>query len=386
MKLPEEIQQVYIASEVADGILAKSIRSRMPAHVNIEVIDDYKAIQEHYQKSGRILEKDTLLVYPFPGRWISSCPGSDGMACCQYFVINFGVGCLYDCHYCYLQNFMNHPLMTLFGNLEDLFAEIDRKISGKKFHFRIGTGEYTDSLALEPVTGLSGILVNHFSSIENATLELKTKSSNVDSLLGLDHKGHTVIAWSVNPQYLIDEVEDDTASLEERLEAAKKAADAGYRLAFHFDPLIYYEEDGGWEKGYHDVIDQICDTVPTDLIAWISIGSFRYSPGQKEVMQKRWEEDRLTKEEMIQGPDGKYRYFKTIRERMYASVREKIQSRDEKLFHYLCMETRRMWENVYGFDPGSAKNLDSLFDRRRLYMDSLGLVPKPGRSAVGSTR
>ncbi len=368
MRSPDDVRHVYIDKSLNDGLLANSIRQRLAGgDVTIEVVDNYREVLDHYQKQGQLLEKDSLLIYPFPGRFVSSCPGSDGMVCCQYFVINFGVGCLYDCHYCYLQNFMNHPLMTLFGNLEDMFAEVDRKIKGKKFHFRIGTGEYTDSLALEPITGLSRILVEHFADIDNATLELKTKSCNVDSLLDARHNGHTVMAWSVNPPSVIDEVEDDTASLDERLEAAVKVQKAGYKLAFHLDPLIYYDN---WESEYHELIDRICDTVDTNRIAWISIGSFRYSPGQKEVMQSRFAEDNLTKEEMIQGPDGKYRYFKTIRQKMYGSVREKIMSRDPRLFHYLCMETRSSWQNVYGFVPDSARNLDALFDERRHFVDS----------------
>jgi len=369
MRRPELIRKIYIDKEVKDGELARSIRTKLAgSDVIIEEIDDSRALLDTYQKNGNLFEKDTLLVYNFQGRFISSCPGSDGMICCQYFVINFGVGCLYDCHYCYLQNFLNHPLMTLFGNIEDVFDELHRRIDGKNFHFRIGTGEYTDSLALEPITGLSSILIKRFADISNATLELKTKSSNVDELLSLDHKEHTVVAWSLNPQNIIDDVEPGTASLEERLQAAEKVEAAGYRLAFHLDPLIYHDN---WEQNYHRLIEEVCDRVNPDRISWISVGSFRYSPGQKEIMQSRFAADALTKEEMVQGSDGKYRYFKTIRESMYASVRKKIKQTNPKLFVYLCMETRRMWEGVFGFVPDSAKNLDSLFDQRRHYMDSL---------------
>lgn len=378
MRSPELIQKIYIDRAVAEGELARSIRSKLKdSSVVIEEIDDPRALLDHYQKNGNLFEKDTLLVYNYPGRFLSSCPGSDGMVCCQYFVINFGVGCLYDCHYCYLQNFLNHPLMTLFGNLEDMFAELDRKILGKKFHFRVGTGEYTDSLALEPITGLSTILVERFAKTPNATLELKTKSSNVNELLQLDHREHTVVSWSLNPQNVIDAVEPGTATLEERLQAAEKVQGAGYRLAFHLDPLIHHEN---WEQNYHRLLEELFDRIHPDRISWISVGSFRYSPGQKEVMQSRFAADALTREEMVQGSDGKYRYFKTIRESMYASIRKKIQDSDPRLFLYLCMETQRMWEGVFGFVPGSAKNLDALFDERRRYMDDA----VAGRLPIGS--
>ncbi|MCB1170494.1 MAG: hypothetical protein KDK25_09185, partial [Leptospiraceae bacterium] len=59
--------------------------------------------------------------------------------------------------------------------------------------------------------------------------------------------------------------------------------------------------------------------------------------------------------------------------------REKIMSRDPRLFHYLCMETKSSWQNVYGFVPDSARNLDAMFDDRRHFVDSVlgttGAVP-----------
>lgn len=363
---PEEIQKVYIERSLEGSRIAENIRSR--AGVSIEITDRPEEILAHYRKSGSLDEKRALLLYRFPGKFMSTCPGSDGMVCCNYFVINFGYGCLFDCHYCFLQSYLNNPLLTVFGNLEDLFGELRAKVEKKNLHFRIGTGETTDSLVLEPWTGMAEALIDEFSSIENATLELKTKSSNVDTLLGLNHRGRTVISWSVNPERIMQEIETGTATIDERLDAAKRAAAAGYRLAFHLDPVIHYE---GWEAEYHGLIDRIFSTVSPDSVAWISLGSFRYSPGLKPVMQTRFPDDWLTKAEMIQGPDGKYRYFRTIREEMYRSIRGKIESVDKRLFLYLCMETRRMWEDVFHFVPVSAKKLDQGFDERRLYLDSL---------------
>lgn len=367
MRRTEEIEQIYIEKSLRDGIIARNLESRAGG-VRIEYTDKPQEILEHYRKGGSLDEKRVLLLYRFPGKFMSTCPGSDGMVCCNYFVINFGYGCLFDCHYCFLQSYLNNPVLTVFGNIEDLFNELDNKIRGKNFHFRIGTGETTDSLVLEPWTGMAETLVNHFAQLPNATLELKTKSSNVETLLGLDHRGKTVMSWSLNPDRIMQEIETGTATIQERLAAARRAESAGYRLAFHLDPVIHYE---GWEAEYHGLIDRIFNTVRTDSVAWISLGSFRYSPGLKPVMQTRFPDDWLTREEMVQGPDGKYRYFKTIREEMYRSIREKIQSIDKRLFLYLCMETRRMWEDVFHFVPGSAKNLDEGFDRRRLYMDSI---------------
>ncbi len=367
----DSLKTIYIdrgLTAAGENPIVRNITERAPAHVRLEFVDEPREILDRYVHGGGDMStKEDLLVYRFPGKFLSTCPGSDGMVCCAYYVINFGLGCLYDCHYCYLQSFLNNPLMTLFGNLDDLFAELDQRTRGKNFQFRIGTGEYTDSLALEPLTGLSSELVQYFARHPNAVLELKTKSSNVDDLLGLDHRGRTVVSWSLNPPPVIEAIEPGTATLDERLAAARKVQEAGYRLAFHLDPLIYFEN---WEREYHDLIDRVFDTVDPDHVAWISTGSFRYTNDLRETIQARFPEDRLTREgEMIAGPDGKHRYFKTIREDMFRSIKAKIESVDPKLFLYLCMETQRMWRKVYGTVPESGKNLDAQFEARRRFID-----------------
>ena len=362
------IKNIYISEDAKDSKIALNIYKNADSTTKINIIQDPKEILSLYRKNGKIDSRESLLVYNNKGSFLSSCPGTDKMVCCQYFVINMGQGCLFDCHYCYLQGFVNNPLITIFANTEDLFKILDERTLNKNTHFRIGTGEYADSLALEKLTGQSEILVNYFASHPNATLELKTKSTNIDNLLNLDHNGHTVISWSLNPNKIISEIEIGTATLEERLRAAKKVTEVGYKIAFHLDPLIYFEN---WEKEYHDLIDLIFDYVSKDSIAWISTGSFRYTSTLKEMIEARFPDDKLTRTgEMLAFDDGKFRYFKNLRFEMFRSIKNKINSIDSKLFLYLCMENKQSWENVFGFIPSSPKVLDELFEKRRVYISN----------------
>ena len=372
MRKVDLIKTIYVEKALQDGPVARHVYEHAPEDVKIEVVEDSREVLSGFRKTGQREARDALMLYSFPGKFLSSCPGSDGMVCCNYMVINLGVGCLFDCHYCYLQNFLNNPLMTVHANLDAMFSELDFKTRNQKVRFRIGTGEYTDSLVLEPLTGLSSRLVEYFARKDNALLELKTKSSNVDTLLDLDHRGHTVMSWSVNPPRVVEAVEEGTANLDERLAAAGRAARAGYKIAFHLDPVIYYED---WETEYHALIERLLDSVNPDQIAWISLGSFRYAPGLKERIQARFPEDELTRAEMVQGTDGKYRYFKTIRSEMYVSIRKKIAQLDSRQFLYLCMETQRMWDRVFGHVPESARKLDAGFEDRRRYIENLAQAP-----------
>ncbi len=358
---PAGITEIYIENVLKDSAVVKNILQRADSHTKIEFRQSITDLLRPEEAVAGYTSKQSLIVRHFPGEFLSLCPGSDGMVCCNYFVLNTGPGCIYDCHYCFLQSFMNTPVVTLHANLDDLFHEMDRKLAGKKGPFRIGTGEYTDSLAIESLTGYSALLVERFARLKNAYLELKTKSSDIDPILNLDHGGRTVISWSLNPEEIIDSVEEGCSSLEERFHGAGQAIAAGYRVAFHLDPIIYSET---WETRYVQLIEDLFQRIGPGKIAWISLGGFRYSPELKEILQLRFPGDRLTAAEMIQGADGKYRYFKTIRERIYTTILSAIRERDPGLFVYFCMETRSMWERVFGQYPQSPSILEGGFRGR----------------------
>jgi len=351
------IKQIWIEESVINFEVSKRVQKAAYVYnIPVDVIPDARTISATLRRSGPLLSKDTLLIDFYKGNFISSCPGSDGVVCCNYYVLNTGVNCLYDCHYCFLQSFLTEPLQTVHANTDDLLSQVDRRIENRKQVFRIGTGEYSDSLVLEPLTGYSEILIQHFAKKSNAVLELKTKSKEVGTLLQLDHQKKTLIAWSLNPQKVIDEIEEGTASLRERIEAAKLASDAGYPLAFHFDPMIYYE---GCEKDYIEVLTLLFDSIHEKSIVWISLGTFRYSSGLKEIIQSRFVDDTLTRKEMIQGADKKFRYFKNHRANLYQNMLSFLKKKE--VYTYLCMETSRMWEHIYGMQVSGPKTLDAGF-------------------------
>src|SRR5574342_831995 len=178
--------------------------------------------------------KRRLVVMRHKGEFLKKCPGSDGQVCCNYFVINFTSNCPMECSYCYLQEYLaRNPALKVFSNIGDLIQEAHSLLSRhRRFFFRIGTGEITDSLAFEPYVGFCSEAIPFFADQPNALLELKTKSDRVEVLLGLEPKGRVVVSWSMNPQKIIDEEEHLTASLDERIAAARRCQEAGYKLGF----------------------------------------------------------------------------------------------------------------------------------------------------------
>lgn len=90
----------------------------------------------------------------------------------------------------------------------------------------------SDTLALEHLGGSIAWCVEFFAAQEHGRFRFVTKFNTVDGLLHLNHRGHTKIRFSINSPHVIRLFEQQTASLEERIEAARKVADAGYAVTF----------------------------------------------------------------------------------------------------------------------------------------------------------
>jgi spore photoproduct lyase len=300
--------------------------------------------------------KKTLFVAAHKGGFLKKCPGSDGQVCCNYFVINFASNCTMDCSYCYLQEYLSdNPALKVFSNTGDLLREADELLSKhRRFFFRIGTGEITDSLALDPYIGFSREIVPFFAEQPNTLLELKTKSDCVDELLSLDPKDRIVVAWSMSPEYVIALHEKGTASFSERLAAARLCQQAGYRLGFHFDPMIEYP---GWEKDYRQMLEELFATIDWRRIAWLSMGVLRITPVLKRTMRERFPVSPLLTGEQVLCPDGKLRYFQPLRVTMYRNMLGWVRRAAPTVKVYLCMESREVWEQVFGYAPSCEKEL-----------------------------
>ena len=302
--------------------------------------------------------KKTLHLKRFKGDPFKLCPGfSDDVLCCNYYVINVVENCPLDCTYCILQAFINKPAITIHANIEEMVQQTLTAIQNEPSRiFRVGTGEHGDSFALDTILDINSYLVEQFSKVPNAILELKTKTDNIDALLDLEHGGRTVVAWSLNPPEIIKKQELKTVSLEDRLGAARKLVENGYQVAFHFDPIIYYP---GWENGYRHTVDMMLDAVPGDSIAWISLGTLRFIPALKKIAEERFSNLSIFHNEFTPAHDGKMRYLKPIRKELLSSISQWIRKKSPSIPLYLCMEKRSVWGDVMGSCPANPRELEA---------------------------
>ncbi len=358
----QRFKRILVEEAAWDYAMTQRVLARLP-RVPVTVIPNREVLKPREASPVEWLgeAKTTLLLAVQKGPFWRSCPGTKEYICCGYQVLQVALNCPFDCSYCILQGYVNLPAVTVFVNVEDLQAELRaRWAEAPEKVWRLGTGEFGDSLALDELTGLHEGLLPLFAQHPKAFLEVKSKWHQMEHLLPLGPNPQVICAWSLNPPELVREAEHGTASLKARLNAAQQAAAAGFRLAFHFDPLIFFP---GWKKAYRRTVEHLGAVASATDVAWVSLGALRFLPPLRHIIFARFPHSRLASEEMVRAPDGKMRYFKDVRVEMYSLLGEWLTGVLPGVQLYLCMESPRVWREVFGFAP-EGEELAHLLDDR----------------------
>ncbi len=352
----------YIEEDVQESPLALRILQKYAGVERTFIPDANELLEIAATDSNKASWRGRVLLARQRGPFLRLCPGTQKHICCGYYNLDVAAGCDLGCTYCILQGYLNSPLITFYCNTDDMFAELDEKLRKRANRFyRIGTGELSDSLTFEHINELGPELVRYFADKKNAIIELKSKNVHIDDLLDLPHNRRTVISWSLNTDVIRDKEEGLATTIQDRLVAAAEVQKAGYRLGFHFDPMI---EHDGWQKGYRDIVDRLFRLIKPQNIAWISLGALRYPAPFEDVLRENHPQSDIYLGELLLGVDKKRRYFKPIRIDMFSKMYEWIRSYSGDVFVYLCMESEEIWKKSFGWSPRNSGELKRLLDER----------------------
>lgn len=294
------------------------------------------------------------------GDAVRDCPGTRNHICCGYKTIDLIEGCPLSCSYCILRGYLNNPGIRIRPRPASIIEELDDAINSEEGHvLRFGTGELSDSLALDRKLGLNRSIVEFFGEKKKAILELKSKFASIDHLRS-SLNPYTVISFSVAPPRSIMREEKRTSPLHKRLRTLRKAQEWGCFVGLHFDPIIIYD---GFESDYLHLIEDIARILDPEKIIWISMGLLRFPPSLMDVFI-RDERRHLLFGEFIRGEDGKYRYLKEQRIRVYKMFLDALRAKEESLFVYLCMERADVWKEAMGVNIDNNEQLIRMFDER----------------------
>ncbi|MCK4841586.1 MAG: DNA photolyase [Methylococcales bacterium] len=218
-------------------------------------------------------------------------PPGYGIGTEKNYYFSHMLNCLYDCRYCFLQGMYQSANYVLFVNFEDYqqhIKQICETTPDEAVHFF--SGYDCDSLALEPVTGFAEHFLPFFADIPNAWLELRTKSTQIRSLLNRKPDPRCIVAFSLSPDEIAQKVEDKAPALSRRIDALCKLQAQGWQLGLRFDPLIYQT---GYQQQYKALFEQVFSRISVDSLHSVSLGVFRLPEKYFKKIHKLYPEEVL---------------------------------------------------------------------------------------------
>jgi spore photoproduct lyase len=271
------------------------------------------------------------------------CPvASPETVCCNLRTIDAVENCGFGCRYCTIQ--------TFYGDRVRFDADLPAKLAAieiephRFYHF--GTGQSSDSLMWGNQHGVLDALCAFAAAHPNILLEFKTKSKNVSYFLDHALPDNIVLSWSLNTPTIIAHEELHTASLAQRLAAARRVADRGVRVAFHFHPLVWYDT---WEADYTAVAAAVTTQFAADEVLFVSMGSVTFIKPVMKAIRARGGPTKMLQMPFARDPKGKHTYPDAIKQQMFSAVYAALAPWHADVFFYLCMEKAAFWHGTFGW-------------------------------------
>ncbi len=284
------IDSLYIETAVQDHPRARQIRSRFPAAQIIECARYGEVFNPKAQNFRLQKHNPALILAEKYQKFVLPAPPGYGIGGQHNYYFSHMLNCLYDCRYCFLQGMYQSANYVLFVNFEDFQREIiaiSQQTSDPVYFF---SGYDCDSLALEPVTGFAEAFLPVFENLPNAWLELRTKSTQIRSLLQRQPLARCVVAFSLSPESVVEKVEAKTPSLEKRLEAALKLQQQGWPVGLRFDPLIYQHD---YQQQYRALFERVFKVLDAGKLHSVSLGVFRLPEQYFKKIHKLYPDEKL---------------------------------------------------------------------------------------------
>lgn len=266
------ISVIYIESEVRHHPRSQQIIDKFPQATLVEC-QRYGEVFNRRSQNFRLQKKKPALILARKYQnHVMPAPSSYGFDSDRNYYFSHMLNCIYDCRYCFLQGMYRSANYVVFVNYEDFVLEIDRVQSESSESSWFFSGYDGDSLAWEPVTGFTQFMIDQFRDWPSSYLELRTKGTQVRSLLSRPPLDNVIVAMSLSPQEIIDWLEHKTPSLQKRLNSLNQCQQHGWPIGLRIDPVIFCVD---YQSFYREFFRQIFTTLDATRIHSVTLGSFR---------------------------------------------------------------------------------------------------------------
>lgn len=330
--------------------------------------EELKSKPNRYTKFSKELYKDdirkfTFTTYQGEKTGFGSCPvASAGTRCCNLLTLDAVQSCGFDCSYCSIQSFYNEDKIGFDANFKKNLESI---VLDPAQTYHIGTGQSSDSLMWGNKEGILDALFDFARKWPNVILEFKTKSNNIKYFLENEVPKNIICTWSLNTPTIIENEEHLAATLEQRIEAAKKVSQKGVLVGFHFHPIVHYEN---YLAEYEEVYKRLIAEFDPKKVALVSLGTLTFI---KPVINKI--RSRNFKSKILQMPltdaNGKQSYPIEIKREMFKHAYDNFQPWHKDVYFYMCMEDQSLWKDVFGYEYSSNNQMEEFM--KMSYMNKI---------------
>ena len=297
-------KRVIFEKDSLDTEVGKNIYNMVKDNPKVEIINaTSNRIKTHIPGDNLFDQyrsgKETMVVGKRKSLKFQTCKPSAN------FQLPLVSGCMGRCEYCYLNTQLgDKPFVRVFTNIDEVLDRAKQYIEERLPAVTIFEGAATsDPIPLEPYTHALRKTIEFIGNEPKARFRFVTKFNDVDSLLDAKHNNHTEIRFSINTPKVIDSYEHYTASSQNRIEAAIKVANAGYKIGFIIAPVFIYDN---WKEEYKELIKSIKNKLPKDFDKQIifEVISHRYTTKAKNRILEIYPDTLLPMNE----EDRKYKY------------------------------------------------------------------------------
>ncbi|ROR27278.1 spore photoproduct lyase [Mobilisporobacter senegalensis] len=329
-------KRIIFEKDVLEHDMAKEIYHKFQDERKIEIINlTSNKLKQHIpgeDLSAQYKEgKKTLVIGAKKSLKFQTCKPS------AHYQLPLVSGCMGQCQYCYLNTMLgDKPFIKVHANIDEILNQAEKYIEERIPEITIFEGAATsDPVPVEPYTHSLEKAIVFFGENPYGRFRFVTKYNDVDTLLNLEHNGHTEIRFSINTSSIIDEYEHGTASRDKRIEAGIKVAKAGYPIGFLIAPVFIYPD---WKEEYHDLLLNLSNKLTDDLKYPVTfeVISHRYTTIAKNRILQVFPETKLPmNEEERKFKYGQFGYGK------YVYPKEII----EEIKQFFTKEIERLFSN-----------------------------------------
>lgn len=204
------------------------------------------------------------------------------------FFFKTSLNCVFDCSYCFLKWAFKNESQVYFLNYDKIKSDIDDKINQIKNNktTRFYSSDYSDILWMNKMSNFIEEFVPFFEEKQGVMMEVRTKSANIKPLLDLNIiPKNTEIAFSLNPQSLIEKYEKWTSSLDQRLEAINILLEKWFKVWLRFLPLLPVKN---YEEIYWEFISYIKGKLDISKISSTFASGLLFTKKDYNIMIKKY--------------------------------------------------------------------------------------------------